>query len=803
MKKIFVFLTFLIFSVSAFSQNYEDRLKSSRGSSVNGASGNEFSRNSATKDFSKISSANEFPKTSATNDFTNRVQVAMSNPDYVVTPGDVYSLNYAAGSTMVSYTIPVDSTYKIRVSNLAVLDVRGKTYLTLKKEIENIVVRNYPMSGVQFVLLNPSSFTVVVTGEVSFTTERSVWSLSRVSEVCSETLTPYSSLRNVTVKSADGTVKNLDLFKAHREGDFSQNPYLRPGDTIIINRMDRSVTITGSVERPGTYELLKGENLKQLVEYYANGLTDTANIEKIEFVRSLYGESKSGNKVYLDSTAIENDYELKNGDSVNVTSNTSLMPTIIVEGIINNPVENPQSADTVLASGKDQPLDTSYRTYVRFHSGENYATLIRRISDMFNSYSDLKNSYFERNGEKISLNIEHILYDAELMSDKTVMANDHLVIPFQQHLQNVLVTGEVKNVVEVTAWPLQRLSEIIKEHLTDYSSTRDVIVKALTGEQHTYDLYKATRFGDMTQDPYVRSGETIYVNRIDRRVTISGAVERPGTYQLMPGENLDELIKNYGGGLAPLADVSRIELNRVTSEKSKSGEIHYINLDANPSDKNYELVCYDQISVSSYSNLQPVMFVEGAVGEASDEKGIELASTNRITVQFTTGENYASLIRANSGWFQSVSDTANSYLIRGEKIIPINLNEILYDASFYSDLTVEPNDILNVPFRQFFVTVAGAVNAPGRFPFIPDRDFEYYVGLAGGFDRTRNNFKSVDIVDMNGKELSKKDKILPESTITANTNATLYYFNQYAPVVTTILSLIATSISVLAVTGAL
>ena len=32
---------------------------------------------------------------------SNTVQNAMSNPEYLVTPGDVYSLNYAAGTTPV------------------------------------------------------------------------------------------------------------------------------------------------------------------------------------------------------------------------------------------------------------------------------------------------------------------------------------------------------------------------------------------------------------------------------------------------------------------------------------------------------------------------------------------------------------------------------------------------------------------------------------------------------------------------------------------------------------------------------
>ena len=95
-------------------------------------------------------------------EFSNTVQMAMSNTDYMVTAGDIYSLNYSANGIAVSYTIPVDPTYKIRVSNLAVLDASGKSFITLKQQVEEIVMKNYPMSGVQFVLLNPASFKVIV-----------------------------------------------------------------------------------------------------------------------------------------------------------------------------------------------------------------------------------------------------------------------------------------------------------------------------------------------------------------------------------------------------------------------------------------------------------------------------------------------------------------------------------------------------------------------------------------------------------------------------------------------------------------
>jgi protein involved in polysaccharide export with SLBB domain len=94
------------------------------------------------------------------------------------------------------------------------------------------------------------------------------------------------------------------------------------------------------------------------------------------------------------------------------------------------------------------------------------------------------------------------------------------------------------------------------------------------------------------------------------------------------------------------------------------------------------------------------------------------------------------------------------------------------------------------------VTVAGAVALPGRYPYIPDRSWEYYVGLAGGFVKERNSGEAVAIKDLGGTELGKGDEIAPVTTITAQTNAGLYYFNRYAPVVTMALSMLTTFVSV-------
>ena len=97
-----------------------------------------------------------------------------------------------------------------------------------------------------------------------------------------------------------------------------------------------------------------------------------------------------------------------------------------------------------------------------------------------------------------------------------------------------------------------------------------------------------------------------------------------------------------------------------------------------------------------------------------------------------------------------------------------------------------------MPFRQFFVSVSGSVNLPGRYPYVPDRTWEYYVNLAGGFDEDKNSFGKVDIIDVKGMRQSKTRLIQPEDSIVAATEQRLYIFGKYAAIITTILSLLTT-----------
>ena len=777
-------------------------------------------------------------------------QEVFSSPDYLVTTGDVYTLTYNALTTTVNYTVVVDPTYKVKVSNLGIIDAKGKTFLELKKEVEEIVTSNYPMSAVQLVLSSPSTFKVIVRGEVNSVVELRVTGLARIGSVAFGNATGDASHRFVTVIDADGNENRYDLFTAQRFGDLSQNPYVRPNDTIILEKAERRVSISGSVERAGTYELLEGENLKTLIEYYGGGFDPLADTSNITLTRRLSDNSKAGEVLYLEEKVLSDDYELVHLDSVSIGTLSDLRNTIFIQGAVGIQI----SATT------EGEVPTNNIRY-QFEEGETYLKFVRSHKGWFTDVSDYERSYISRNGERVAIDLYSMLFNPEYEDNQKMKAGDILVVPFRQFFVTVsgavkvpgryayvpdrtweyymnlaggydktlnspetieiktvdgrilsiddyilpettinaptklrvMIGGEVTKNQEITLdSSLMRLSSVVSGYRTSYSSSRFVTVKDKEGNVNRYDFFLMDRFGDLTQDPYVKDGDIITVERAGRRVSISGSVERPGTYELLKGENLKTLIEYYGGGLDPLADISNITLTRRLSDNNKAGEVLYLEEEVLSVD--YELVHLDSVSIGNLSDLRNTVFIQGAVGVQISETTEGEVPTNNIRYQFEEGETYLKFVRTHKGWFTDVSDYERAYISRNGERVAIDLYSMLFNPEYEDALKMEAGDILVVPFRQFFVTVSGAVKVPGRYAYVPDRTWEYYVGLAGGFDPDLNVRDKISMTTNEGGSLTKADYILPETTIDAARNSFGYNFNKYATPILTILSIITSTI---------
>lgn len=105
------------------------------------------------------------------------------------------------------------------------------------------------------------------------------------------------------------------------------------------------------------------------------------------------------------------------------------------------------------------------------------------------------------------------------------------------------VLGEVKSPGVYTATAIARVSYYVGEAggFTEWADEPHVQVRHQNGVVDTLDMSRLYEFGDITQDPYVRGGDIIYVPRIeltDKTVFVEGEIVQPGPHKIIEGETL-------------------------------------------------------------------------------------------------------------------------------------------------------------------------------------------------------------------------------------------------------------------------
>ncbi|MBN1799615.1 MAG: SLBB domain-containing protein [Spirochaetales bacterium] len=362
----------------------------------------------------------------------------------------------------------------------------------------------------------------------------------------------------------------------------------------------------------------------------------------------------------------------------------------------------------------------------------------------------------------------------------------------------VYLKGEVGRAEYITCWGLSRLSDVVAGRTTAYSSLRDLDVVAEDTTLRTYDLFSASHFGEKQQDPYVRPGDTIIIKRVQRQVRVYGEVFRPGTYQLLEGEGLGELISRYAGGFTGLSDSSRIRIIRIISDDKQSGEAYYLN-SSDSLFKDFVLHDLDEVYIPNKKDSLPVVYFEGALELEQEKTATDQARSQKYTYRFVEGQKLASALEELYDSFSPEADLQGAYIIRLEQKepIPVNIEELIHNYAEEKDITLMPYDRVVIPFRQYYVTVSGAVFKPGHYPYMPNRSYKYYLRLAGGTDPQKNVGEAVTITDLNDVVQSTARVIQPDDTIYAEYNNALYHANQWAVLIGTAVSVTALVLTII------
>ena len=258
---------------------------------------------------------------------------------YRPTPGDVYSLtiNYgvspAAGAAQRTETIPLilQGDYRLVVPYIGAVDARTLTYTELQNTVSGQLRERLLVPYVSLTLSAPAVYDVFIWGGVNTPGFHTITSLTRLVDAIGVAggTREVGSRRQIEVHRG-GEVARYDLVAFLAAGDGDQNPFIRPGDRVYVPIADAAVEIRGAVTQPGTYEILGGETIGQLIGL-AGGTLPTAQIERAT-VNRLDAQNRY---TILDMTDVDlRTLGVRTGDVVTIPASTAKADTILVEGAI-------------------------------------------------------------------------------------------------------------------------------------------------------------------------------------------------------------------------------------------------------------------------------------------------------------------------------------------------------------------------------------------------------------------------------------------------------------------------------------
>jgi protein involved in polysaccharide export with SLBB domain len=368
----------------------------------------------------------------------------------------------------------------------------------------------------------------------------------------------------------------------------------------------------------------------------------------------------------------------------------------------------------------------------------------------------------------------------------------------------IALGGDVARPRYVNAWGLSRLAEVIEDATEPGMSLRDVLLRHQGGEAKSYDLLTAMRTGDPSLNPVVMPGDTITLKSASALIRLIGEVRHEGSYELMPGEGLRELIENFGGGLTDYAETSRIRIDRLTP---RGPTAQYIDL-SRAYDPPTSLAGCIAVTIASRMDDRPFVWFEGAVttpapapaagsdGLPSNARTVAPAGpaveNTRISLQIYEGEMLSDALRELKDSISPSADLSTASLYRQWSAVPIviNLQPLLAKANPPSDIPLQPYDRIFIPTLKSTVSVYGAVFAGGSFGYQPNSPASYYIGQAGGVDPERNGNGQYWILDQDGKKRKSSDMLMPGDRIYVPINSFSYNLVRYTPVVSGIISLV-------------
>jgi polysaccharide biosynthesis/export protein len=241
---------------------------------------------------------------------------AINADEYIIGPGDILFISIS-GLQENSFSIPVDHEANIYIPKVGGLALKDNSLADARTKIHRSINRYFKDVDIFVTLFEFKRIKVSLIGDVVKPGNFILPGNSRLLDLItiSNGLNPTSNYRRIGIMREGNSVSEYDLLSFLRFGKKENNPLLREGDIVKIDKVDQVISVSGMVKYPGSYEFRENETVSDIIEL-AGGLLSKARRDSVEVV-SFDDEGKSQFSRYYNFDNIKSDrVSLKKQDHV-------------------------------------------------------------------------------------------------------------------------------------------------------------------------------------------------------------------------------------------------------------------------------------------------------------------------------------------------------------------------------------------------------------------------------------------------------------------------------------------------------
>lgn len=520
-------------------------------------------------------------------------------PDtYVLGTGDEVHISiFGSSQTEIHQVISPDGS--IQPTGSTKIFLKGLTLAQARSVIKSKLAQHYSFRQDQIAVTISTARTVMINiyGEVGVQGGFTLSALNTAFNALAAAGGPTAmgSLRNIQ-RSRGGKTSTLDLYQFIIGKESGDKYDLQNNDILFVPVATNIVSIEGAVRRPMSYEMIPGENLKDLINY-AGGLTYDVYPDFVQIERRVDQELKFLEYNLDDVMTGKLKIALEGGDIIRIKTN-------------NRPME-----DYVAIEG-DVFYDGSYNMVTSLK------TLLEKAQPRYTARKDLV--YVERTRPDETVEVYTVPYPGENGNPDFLLQNRDRVrvlsLSSFRDVEEISVQGQVRrpftrtfgmndrmtvsqaieyaNGLKASVYPV---AFIFRRDITNSAKMQYIPINLETDGNRELQPGDALHIYD--NSTYTNMGE----------VRIGGAIKNPMGITFDPAVSLRDLII-MAGGFEVGAAYDRVQVFRLNISLTDEVKVEQLSVpvdpDYNPLDTNFQLQPFDYVVVRQTPNFTQGRTVE-------------------------------------------------------------------------------------------------------------------------------------------------------------------------------------------------